>query len=840
MQKRENLNIINQATKSKKGFNFFILLSVSFVFCSMFIGVHVASADNYVITPATLFDDFETGWTKSSAAGTVTQNSVDFFKTGTGSIKLVSDGTTKVVNADKVISSSFQNAGTIAFWVYVPTTTDLSETTAVFLYVSSVTNFAKYFAEQVNGTALHTGWNYIALSKNSFTNFGTESWNNTMIRLRVKLTSSSGTPTIYFDSLYTSGFSRPKVIFTFDDGWDSQYSEAYAYMHSKNLKGIIYVIADLVDTAGKVTTNNLQEIYDAGWDLGTHGVTTLTTLADEPAQETEIAHNRQYLIDHSFTRAMDHYAYPGGQYNSDSLTALANLGFLTARTTLDRNQANMIDERYQLTRYGVSNTTTLAAVKAQVDYAVNTGESVWLNYHILVPSNADISTKSLNSNFEALVDYVKSYVDQGLVDVVTANEWYNGLTDVAPPADFTPTISPAITNGNSATVTFTTTDPSGISKYSIKVDDGTYTDNVTSPYTLDISSLTDGTHTITIKATDGANNIKEMGVNILIDRISPASVGVPTFGTIATSSIQIIKPAAVTENGSGLYQWQARKNGSVELGLSATTTVSITDTSLSENTQYTYDAQFKDYANNLSNYGTSAQKYTLADTPINLTGTPSQTGMSLSVNLLVNDTLGQSGYKFTNTITNNTSDWITINSWSDTGLTCGTTYSYSVTYRNGDGVPTSPTIASFSTSACPVVTADGNGAPVGLIGQHRQDVSNFISTTTNLTSLQNQIAQLTAQLNSLQSQKKLTTGNTQNNFVRNLSLHTTGSDIKLLQQYLNTHGFVIATSGAGSLGNETTLFGSFTFKALQKFQKSVGLPATGFFGPMTREYVNKK
>lgn len=78
------------------------------------------------------------------------------------------------------------------------------------------------------------------------------------------------------------------------------------------------------------------------------------------------------------------------------------------------------------------------------------------------------------------------------------------------------------------------------------------------------------------------------------------------------------------------------------------------------------------------------------------------------------------------------------------------------------------------------------------------------------------------------------------NFTRNLSLHATGDDVKALQQYLNTHGFVIATSGAGSPGKETTLFGTLTYKALVKFQKSIGWSGTGFFGPMTREYINKQ
>ena len=67
----------------------------------------------------------------------------------------------------------------------------------------------------------------------------------------------------------------------------------------------------------------------------------------------------------------------------------------------------------------------------------------------------------------------------------------------------------------------------------------------------------------------------------------------------------------------------------------------------------------------------------------------------------------------------------------------------------------------------------------------------------------------------------------------------TGTDVLELQKYLNTHGFVLAQSGAGSLGKETNYFGLLTYKALVKFQKSIGWSGTGFFGPMTRGFINK-
>ncbi len=76
-------------------------------------------------------------------------------------------------------------------------------------------------------------------------------------------------------------------------------------------------------------------------------------------------------------------------------------------------------------------------------------------------------------------------------------------------------------------------------------------------------------------------------------------------------------------------------------------------------------------------------------------------------------------------------------------------------------------------------------------------------------------------------------------FTRSLELGAVGEDVRALQKFLNTHGSVIAASGAGSPGNETTYFGSLTQQAVISFQKSNNItPAVGFFGPITRGVVN--
>ena len=75
-------------------------------------------------------------------------------------------------------------------------------------------------------------------------------------------------------------------------------------------------------------------------------------------------------------------------------------------------------------------------------------------------------------------------------------------------------------------------------------------------------------------------------------------------------------------------------------------------------------------------------------------------------------------------------------------------------------------------------------------------------------------------------------------FTQNLKKGVDSPNVSQLQKFLDTDGFPVATSGWGSLNQLATIFGSKTVVALKKYQASINLPATGYFGPMTRAYIN--
>lgn len=113
-----------------------------------------------------------------------------------------------------------------------------------------------------------------------------------------------------------------------------------------------------------------------------------------------------------------------------------------------------------------------------------------------------------------------------------------------------------------------------------------------------------------------------------------------------------------------------------------------------------------------------------------------------------------------------------------------------------------------------------------------------VASAQSVADLQAQIAALLAQITALQAQLNAAGGGVAApayNFTRDLTLGSSGADVKALQQWLNANGYQVSASGAGSLGNETEYFGSRSAAALAKYQAAKGIsPAVGYFGPKTR------
>jgi C1A family cysteine protease len=207
-----------------------------------------------------------------------------------------------------------------------------------------------------------------------------------------------------------------------------------------------------------------------------------------------------------------------------------------------------------------------------------------------------------------------------------------------------------------------------------------------------------------VKARDGANN--ETGFSTPI-RYAYTAIETPaavTFGTLTSNSIQAESsntPSGLTRGSSGLLI-ENSTNGT-NSGWKQNNSF-WTSSSLSPNTSYSFRGKARNGDALETAYSPIASKYTLASIP-GIASFSSVTQTCIRANWTANGNPNGTLYLCENATTGSNSGWTTNTYWDGCSLSCGSSYSFRVKARNGEGVETGWTsLGSQPTSTCSTAT----------------------------------------------------------------------------------------------------------------------------------------
>lgn len=261
-----------------------------------------------------------------------------------------------------------------------------------------------------------------------------------------------------------------------------------------------------------------------------------------------------------------------------------------------------------------------------------------------------------------------------------------------------------------ANLTASATDNTGVTKVEFVADGVVVGSDTTSPYSAswNTSAVTNGSHSLIVKAYDAAGNIGTATATITVKNGDATAPSAPLSLTVKSAAYNKVNLAwtASTDNVGVSGYWVVR-NGVTIAQLGPTTT--YTDATATASTSYAYQVKAFDAAGNTSAASNTASVTTPAasDTqapsvPVGLVAAAVSTSQINLAWTASTDNLGVTGYDVYRNGTKIASV-ATSTSFGDAGLTASTNYSYFIKAKDAAGNTSGQSSTVSATTQAPVV-----------------------------------------------------------------------------------------------------------------------------------------
>lgn len=143
------------------------------------------------------------------------------------------------------------------------------------------------------------------------------------------------------------------VVITFDNGYQSQYTNALPILRRLHWKAIENMqLTGLPPSQGGLSQAQVRGLIAAGWELDTQGISHADLITLSPSQlHYQVATARQ-TIQRRYHVPVNWFCYPSGHYDATVIAAVKEAGFLGA-TTVVPGWAGPDSDPYRLPRLRV-------------------------------------------------------------------------------------------------------------------------------------------------------------------------------------------------------------------------------------------------------------------------------------------------------------------------------------------------------------------------------------------------------------------------------------------------------------------------------------------------------
>lgn len=331
-------------------------------------------------------------------------------------------------------SLNLEYSSTISIQLYIDKTTFTHFTEEDGLKVMLSSDYtlsnpsANYYFFNIGKDSFVQGWNTIRLKLDKFLPHGLPDLSNiTQINFRLYSNDFTAGKCVWINSIIIDQKMKPVVLFAFDDFDVDGFDYGYPYLTSRNIPATIF--ANNKRTLTKDYTNKICDLlYTYDWEIGCNGINPnkeLMTQDDNPSQQYQgLRETREWLIK-NFQDNIVSYSAPYGDLRPISMKILRSMGFKIAKTTAENFCSFFGKEDFVVPMHLLSNEDGHGAddICEKIDTIVETGQVLCIHTSGVSRYGNEIQANKIS--FEKVIEKIEMYREQGRLECMTFQEFYN-------------------------------------------------------------------------------------------------------------------------------------------------------------------------------------------------------------------------------------------------------------------------------------------------------------------------------------------------------------------------------------------------------------------------------
>jgi peptidoglycan/xylan/chitin deacetylase (PgdA/CDA1 family) len=212
------------------------------------------------------------------------------------------------------------------------------------------------------------------------------------------------------------------VIFNFDDGWETQYTQGFAILSKYDLKASVSVIPDRIGSQGYMNYWQLASMYLKGWDTmnQTYSHQDLGKM-DSASQWEQIRLAGEWQDSHLMPRGKQILVFPGGYYNETTLEIMKR-EHLTAGRSMDSlwtGAKNAFDPGAEVCL--LYSEQSDEQIRDIIDKAIEKQRTLILVLHKIEACTDQSQMQYEPQRFEQLVQYI--HERKAKLNILTMTQW---------------------------------------------------------------------------------------------------------------------------------------------------------------------------------------------------------------------------------------------------------------------------------------------------------------------------------------------------------------------------------------------------------------------------------